>query len=108
MSDSDVRFVLKYARSPASYFDTLGFKNGEWEFNFNRNINSPEKAALAWLRITHNFFALGGFKNINLTKWKSSDDTIMLISTGKACFKGGSRENYINEYFHVIIFIRIN
>ena len=72
----------------ASYLDTLGFKNGQWEFNFNTSINNLKHANLIQNEIVHHFFALGGYQ-INISKWYASDDTILMIATKKACEKGG-------------------
>ena len=69
-----------------SYFETLGFKDGEWEFNFNFNPpTSIEDIAFQNITIIHHFFSLGGFSNIDLTGWNSSDDTIMTLSTANVC-----------------------
>ncbi len=86
-----------------SYFDTLGFKNMEWEFNFNINIKNVETAVLATAEIMHQFFSLGGFSDIDLSDWNCSDDTIMAIATGIACLKGGSEKDYIDEYIKILI-----
>ena len=86
-----------------SYFDTLGFKNMEWEFNFNINIKNVETAILATAEIMHQFFSLGGFSDIDLSDWNCSDDTIMAIATGIACLKGGSEKDYIDEYIKILI-----
>ena len=74
-----------------SYFDTLGFNNSYWEGNFGYNvIKTPGNAAFFWFSIIFNFFSLGGFSNIDIKEWNSSDDTILAIATGLACIKGGS------------------
>ena len=85
----------------ASYLDTLGYKNGEWEFNFNLNIKDKPTANVVWLYIVHNYYALGG-NNIDISKWNSSDDTILLLATGKACLQGGKEIDYIEEYKKVL------
>lgn len=86
-----------------SYFETLGYNNGQWEFNFGASkLDNRNSAAIIWLNIMHNFFALGGFSNINIKDWKSSDDTILAISTGIACLKGGKESDYINEFVSVL------
>ncbi len=86
-----------------SYFDTLGFNNSYWEFNFGNNvIKTPGNAAFVWFSIVFNFFSLGGFSNIDIKGWISSDDTILAIATGLACIKGGSEKNYIEEYLKVL------
>ena len=87
-----------------SYFETLGFNNGIWEFNYNYgNIKDPLQSAYIWISILHSFFAKGGFSNIDLTDWKSSDDTILAIATSIGCLKGGTEENYIDEYSKILV-----
>ena len=90
-----------------SYLDTLGFNNGMWEFNFNMKINTLKEAMLINYEIVHHFFALGGFK-IDVSRWKASDDTIMMIATMKACKKGGSINNFIDEYVKILPLLEDN
>ena len=86
-----------------SYFETLGFKNGEWEFNYNfKPPQSVDDIAFQNISIIHHFFSLGGFNNIDITEWNSSDDTIMTIHTANACINGGSEKEYIDEYVSII------
>lgn len=51
--------------------DTIGFKNGEWEFNFFKKIEDDS------LEILFDFISLGGINNINLKDWYVSDDTFL-------------------------------
>jgi ADP-ribosylarginine hydrolase len=85
-----------------SYLDTLGFCNGIWEFNFKSNmkINDLQVGNYINYEILSDFFSKGGF-NIDISDWNSSDDTIMMIATIKACNKGGSQENFIDEYLKI-------
>lgn len=86
-----------------SYFETLGFGNTAWEFNWgNTKIDGRSMSANIWLNIVHNYFALGGFNKIDITDWKSSDDTIMMIATGLGCLIGGEEKNYIDEYVRIL------
>ncbi len=84
-----------------SYLDTLGFNNGIWEFNNNIHIESFTSAFMINYNIVHTFFSLGGY-NIDISKWNASDDTIMMIATTKACLKGGSMKDFINEYLNIL------
>ena len=86
-----------------SYLDTLGFYNGIWEFNFRSNmkINDLETGSYINYEILSDFFSKGGF-NIDISDWNSSDDTIMMIATIKACNKGGSQEHFIDEYLKIM------
>ena len=52
--------------------DTIGFKNGEWEFNYFKDVEINEDAAL---EILYEFIHLGGINGINLRGWYASDDT---------------------------------
>mgnify|MGYP001373435781 CR=1 FL=1 len=85
-----------------SYFETLGFGNTSWEFNFGNTKFEKNESAYMWLNIIHNYFALGGFNKIDITDWKSSDDTIMMIATGLGCLIGGNEKNYIDEYVRIL------
>ena len=51
--------------------DTVGFKNGEWEFK-----NTP-------LEKMYEFIDLGGVNSISLKNWRVSDDTIMHMRTAE-------------------------
>jgi len=84
-----------------SYLDTLGYYNGTWEFNFNLNIKNLIDAISVNYSIVHQFFAMGGF-NINIKTWNSSDDTIMMIATIKACMKGATLEKFKKEYIKIL------
>lgn len=63
--------------------DTVGFKNGEWEFKKGEFDKTLEKV--------YEFIDLGGVNNISLKGWRISDDTIMHIQTALALL-----ENYNN------------
>ena len=83
----------------ASYFETVGFKNKEWETNYHYIAAGSIKVFMEFYNImTHHFLVLGGPSNINVTGWNSSDDTIMMISTMKAVLLGGGLENYKKMY----------
>lgn len=84
-----------------SYLDTLGFKNGIWEFNFGNELDSLQKAILVMNEIQHNYFSLGG-DNIDISDWSASDDTIMMIATRKAINNGGKENNFIEEYLNIL------
>jgi len=86
-----------------SYFDTLGFHNGKWEFNFGSSeIKNDYQGAFIWTSIMHEFFSLGGFSNIDITSWNSSDDTILNIASGYAMIHDGNDKQFIKEYTKVI------
>lgn len=60
--------------------DTIGFRNGIWEFNYNIPITKPPHHGLSEL-ILHDFIDLGGINDINLKDWIVSDDTILHMAT---------------------------
>jgi ADP-ribosylarginine hydrolase len=85
-----------------SYLDTLGFNNGYWEFNFRQKYKLTQLSAgvIINYEILSDFFSRGGF-NINIEDWDASDDTIMMIATAKACKKGASQKDFIDEYLKI-------
>jgi ADP-ribosylarginine hydrolase len=60
--------------------DTIGFKNGEWEFNYITNDVSYKTT----LEIVFQFISIGGFSGIDLNGWNVSDDTLFHYGTGMA------------------------
>ncbi len=86
-----------------SYLDTLGFNNGIWEFNFRNTIRIKDFIEAFYINyeIMCDFFSKGGF-NIDISDWDASDDTIMMIATVKACKKGGSQDDFIEEYIKIL------
>jgi ADP-ribosylglycohydrolase len=85
----------------SSYFDTIGFKNGEWEFNYGKGIHNLNDLMTAGYTIIHHYMSLGGFSNIDISNWKSSDDTILLMATTKALIDGGSELDFIKRYIEI-------
>jgi len=61
--------------------DTIGFKNGEWEFNYFKDVSINEDDAL---EILYEFIHLGGINGINLKDWYASDDTYYHHAIAKA------------------------
>lgn len=60
--------------------DTIGFKNGEWEFNYITNDVTYKTT----LEIVFQFISLGGYSGIDLNGWNVSDDTLFHYGTGLA------------------------
>ena len=93
----------------SSYFETLGYYNGIWEFNYGfQNIEKSKDASFINYEIVHHFFALGGFDNIDITKFNSSDDTILMISTCKGLINGGKEINFIEGYLESFNLLKDN
>jgi ADP-ribosylarginine hydrolase len=91
---------IKASLCIGSYLDTLGFKEGIWEFNFGNDVNSLQIAILVMSEIHHNYLSMGG-SDIDISEWKASDDTIMMIATRDAIEKGGSIKNFTSEYLSI-------
>lgn len=65
--------------------DTIGYKNGDWEFNYGKkNISN-----MYTLEIVYEFIELGGITGIDLKGWRISDDTILHLAIARA---------FINDY----------
>ena len=64
--------------------DTVGYKNGEWEFK-GGSYENIEKL--------YEFIDLGGVNHISLKGWLVSDDTIMHMQTADAILKDFSSMN---------------
>lgn len=61
--------------------DTVGFKNGDWEFHPSKTIAGKVLEKL------YEFIDLGGVNKISLKDWRISDDTIMHMQTADALLK---------------------
>jgi len=87
----------------ASYLDTIGFKNGQWEFNYfkTNNTQNINDAINTTFTIIHHFMSLGGFSNIDIKNWKASDDTLLIMATIKALIDGANEHNFINRYIEI-------
>ena len=64
--------------------DTMGFKNGDWEYLKGRNITLDIVNELVY-----EFINLGGINGIDISNWIASDDTLYHISTAKTMLKYG-------------------
>jgi ADP-ribosylarginine hydrolase len=61
--------------------DTIGFKNGDWEFF------AATEGHNVTLEKLYEFISLGGVANVSLKDWRVSDDTIMHIAIASAICK---------------------
>lgn len=62
--------------------DTIGFKNGDWEFNYHE---FEKRESLDYVNeLIYEFIALGGVNGIDLTDWKVSDDTFFHIAMARS------------------------
>ena len=56
--------------------DTIGFKNGDWEFNYGKLTNLSIVNELLY-----EFIELGGINHLDIKGWKISDDTMLHLAT---------------------------
>lgn len=82
----------------ASYLDTVGFRNGIWEFNYGYKLDNINNVNKVWLDMILDFFSLGGF-SLDISQWNASDDTILLLATANAIINDSS---YKSEYLKVL------
>lgn len=59
--------------------DTIGFKNGDWEFNNGKGAIYVTMAH----ELVDEFISLGGVNRIDISKWIISDDTVFHLMTAK-------------------------
>jgi ADP-ribosylarginine hydrolase len=59
--------------------DTIGFKNGQWEFNYFRKPSEYDT-----LEILYEFIELGGINHLSIKGWMVSDDTIFHLAVADA------------------------
>jgi ADP-ribosylarginine hydrolase len=85
----------------ASYLDTIGFFNGQWEFNYGGRTTNITSALIDNFTIVNHFMALGGFNYINIKGWLSSDDTILIITIIKSLLDGGKELDFIKNYLNI-------
>ncbi|ANB50559.1 putative ADP-ribosylglycohydrolase [Powai lake megavirus] len=60
-----------------SFGDTLGYYNGNWEFNYGDAYAGPDYVN----DLIYDFIDLGGINDISILNWLSSDDTILYMTT---------------------------
>lgn len=72
--------------------DTIGFKNGDWEFNYNKNFITLDTTN----ELLYEFIELGGINAIDLKGWLVSDDTIIHLCMMRALTSFDKKE-IINE-----------
>lgn len=63
--------------------DTIGFKNGEWEFNYFQSDITLNMTT----ELLYDFISLGGINGIDLKDWYVSDDTILNLAVAKGIYE---------------------
>ena len=58
--------------------DTIGFKNGDWEFFGRKNYKNLNKsnAFEHTLELVYEYISLGGYSGLDINGWLCSDDTL--------------------------------
>jgi len=82
----------------ASYLDTVGYNNGNWEFNYGFSINNINDYCKIWITLIHEYLILGG-QDIDITSLISSDDTIMILATLEAINDNSNYKKYYLKHY---------
>ena len=75
----------------ASYLETIGFKNTEWEFNYKYTVNTSSMYLKIWTFLLHHYMILGGSNILNC----QINITITIINMNKIQ-KGISNHESVN------------
>lgn len=75
--------------------DTIGFKNGEWEFYEGKEY--PTYSFGINLEKLYEFIDLGGINDINLENWRVSDDTLLHMAIGNSLLSDYRNIDQLNE-----------
>lgn len=82
ISDEDLKTKYRAVLLLHALGDTIGFKNGDWEFNYHE---FDKRETLDYVNeLIYEFISLGGVNGIDLSDWKISDDTFFHIAIAKA------------------------
>ena len=71
--------------------DTIGFRNGEWEFNYFQQEITLDMTT----EILYDFIDLGGINGINLDGWYVSDDTIINMAVANGLLQNKIKHSYL-------------
>lgn len=80
MSDIENKYISCFLLHALG--DTLGFKNGDWEFDYNKETSLDTVN-----EYIYEFIELGGINGIDLEDWKISDDTFYHIAIADSMLK---------------------
>ena len=75
--------------------DTIGFRNGIWEFNYGSNYDDIKISN----RMLYDFIALGGINHMSIKDWMVSDDTILHLAVAKALIENYNDMNELGNLF---------
>lgn len=73
--------------------DTIGFRNGDWEFNYFEESLDLNMTSV----ILYDFIYLGGINGIDLKGWYVSDDTIINLAVAKGILQNKDSNYEFNE-----------
>jgi ADP-ribosylarginine hydrolase len=77
--------------------DTIGFKNGDWEFNYH---DREKLEVLDYVNeMIYEFIDLGGVNGIDLSEWKISDDTFLHIALGNGLMEYSKKDGLSKKLF---------
>jgi ADP-ribosylarginine hydrolase len=79
-----------------SICDTIGFNNGKWEFDdclINNKLDN--------LKLIKEFKKLGGMYDISLKNWYVSDDTLLMLATGKSLLNKNIMKSTITNFIEL-------
>lgn len=74
--------------------DTIGYKNGEWEFNYGNTAITE----MYTFELVSRFIALGGITCIDLKGWRVSDDTVVHLDTIKALVESENTDDFLKKF----------
>lgn len=77
--------------------DTIGFRNGMWEFNYGRSRFYLDDL----LEIFYDFIGLGGVNHLDTKDWKVSDDTLLHLAVADSYLP--NKKNKIDNVIEKLI-----
>lgn len=80
--------------------DTIGFKNGDWEFNYHKKEGRKFEFTM---ELVYEFIQLGGCNDIDLKGWKVSDDTVLHMVSGKGLLVADTPEKIGKETSRIFV-----
>lgn len=69
--------------------DTIGYRNGRWEFNHGNPYEGPEYVN----ELLYEYIDLGGINELDTRGWLASDDTILYLATFEVLISGSKNFN---------------
>lgn len=79
--------------------DTIGYYNGNWEFNYGHKKAGPSMC----YELLSEYISKGGTTSINLKNWNVSDDTILHLLLGEAIIHSNNIDTLIETFKHYMI-----